>query len=135
MSTQRDNVISLRWRPTIKFSTRLRETRLDYGRMTGQHMNQERMAELLDVPAGTYKGWESGNSRPADLIELAHTIERVTGADPAWLLDVAEQDPQGPNRPPGVVVSPSTWNEEVAGQLSWLVETGPLVYDLDLAAA
>jgi transcriptional regulator with XRE-family HTH domain len=135
MSTQRDNVISLRWRPTIKFSTRLRETRLEYGQMIGQHINQERMAELLEVPAGTYKGWESGNSRPADLIELAHTMERKTGVDPAWLLDVADQDPEGPNRPPAMGVPRFTWNEEAAGRARRLREAGPLVHDLDLAAA
>jgi transcriptional regulator with XRE-family HTH domain len=109
-------VISLRWRPTIKFSTRLREVRLDYGRMTGQRIDQEQMAELLGVKVGTYKGWETGNSKPADLIAMAQLIGRVTGVDPAWLLDVAEDDRRGPNPTPGLPMPRFTWIHAGAGQ-------------------
>jgi transcriptional regulator with XRE-family HTH domain len=136
MSTQEtDNVIILRHRPTIRFRDRLRLVRLDYSDRTGRKLNQGQFAELIGVKPGTYASWEAGNTKPEDLIATARHIFEVTGADPAWLLDVADDAPQGPKGPPGVGVPRFTWNEEAAGRARRLREAGPLVHDLDLAAA
>lgn len=117
MSTQDDNVINLRWRPTIGFAARLRLVRLDYAEHTGAKLNQSQFAEVLGVKAGTYASWEAGNTKPEDLIATARRIYDVTGADPAWLLDVADDTPSGPNRPSGLEVSPFGWTDGTAGQL------------------
>jgi transcriptional regulator with XRE-family HTH domain len=101
-------VTQLRWRPAIGFSTRLRLVRLDYADRVGHRVNQDEMAGLLGVKPGTYRGWESGNSRPADLIALAQHIYEVTGADPAWLLGVADDNP-GPGGSEGQDDSPTRW--------------------------
>lgn len=102
MSTQQnDNVINLRWRPTIGFAARLRLVRLDYADRLGRKLNQGQFAELIGVKAGTYASWEAGNTKPEDLIGTARLIFGVTGVDPAWLLDVADDAPMGPNPTPG----------------------------------
>lgn len=124
MTTQNeDNVINLRWRPTIGFAARLRLVRLDYADRTGQKLNQGAFAELLGVKPGTYASWEAGNTKPEDLIGTARRIFDLTGADPAWLLDVADDAPRDPNGPSGLAVSRFTWNDEDAGRV--------LVFPLD----
>jgi transcriptional regulator with XRE-family HTH domain len=117
MSTQQQdsNVISLRWEPTIDFALRIRALRKEYGRHLGHKVDQYEMAELLDVPVGTYKGWESGNSKPADLVGMAKRIEAVTGVRAAWILDVADEGPHAPNPNPGQEILPLRWNDEPAG--------------------
>lgn len=101
-------VTPLRWRPTVGFSARLRLIRIDYAERIGHRVNQDELAHALGVKPGTYRGWESGNSRPADLIAFAQHVYEVTGADPAWLLGVAPDE--GPTTPPGLEVSSTTCN-------------------------
>jgi transcriptional regulator with XRE-family HTH domain len=106
-------VIPLRWRPTIAFKDRLRAVRKEYGARTGNpKLTQIEFAAVLDVNDNTYKQWESGG-RPRDLVAFARLVERKTGADPAWLLDVAEA---GPDDGPGLdVYPPRDSNPEPAG--------------------
>jgi transcriptional regulator with XRE-family HTH domain len=104
------NVTPLRWRPKVGFDARLRLIRLDYADRVGHRVNQDEMADALGVKRGTYRGWESGNSRPADLIAFAQRVYDVTGADPAWLLDVAENI--DPNPSGGQVIRPRAWNDQ-----------------------
>lgn len=83
-----------RWRPTIHLGTRLRETRIQWeGSPT-----QEEFAEILDVPVGTYKGWEA-KGRIGDPIGLANRIQEVRpDFDRAWFLGVNDDD-WGPDLP------------------------------------
>lgn len=102
------DVIPLRWRPTVDFPTRLRVIRKDYGRLTKRpKLTQVQFAEELKVNPNTYKQWESGAAKPSDLMAFARTILKVTHADPAWLLDVADD---GPIVPGGQEISPRGCN-------------------------
>ncbi len=95
-TSQIAEVIPLRWRPTVDFPTRLRVIRKDYGRLTKRpKLTQVQFAEELSVNPNTYKQWESGAAKPSDLMAFARTILNVTHADPAWLLDVADDGPTG----------------------------------------
>lgn len=114
--TDTATVLPLRWRPTLDFADRLRLVRLDYAHRLGRRVSQRDLATLIGVKAPTYGSWEAGNSKPADLIETAQAIFRVTGADPAWLLDVADDDDNGPNVPPGQGIPPYRWRNGSAGQ-------------------
>jgi transcriptional regulator with XRE-family HTH domain len=128
MSTQHDstdNVINLRWRPTIGFEARLRLVRLDYADRLGRKLNQGQFADLLGVKPGTYASWEAGNTKPEDLIATAHRIYGVTGVDPAWLLDVADDAPWRPNSTPGQEIVPSGWIDRTAGHEAAVFELFP----------
>lgn len=60
--------------------------RLAKARKDGAGLNQEQMAERLDVKPSTLAAWESDRSRPRDLAGIAQQWAEITGADPAWLL-------------------------------------------------
>lgn len=49
-------------------------------------LTQIEMAERLGVGARAYSAWESGASRPGDVIRLAEVLEGATGIDRAWWL-------------------------------------------------
>lgn len=95
-------VIHLRWRPVIAFPARLRAFRKDYGKLISRPgITQVAFAEVLGVNPNTYKQWEGGHSKPADLIAFAKHAFETTGCDPAWLLDVADAGPDGQGGLPG----------------------------------
>lgn len=107
----------MRWRPTFGLPARLRAVRLDYAERIGHRVNQDEMAELIGVKPGTYRSWEAGNSKPADLVATAQHIFRVTGADPAWLLGVEDEigTPTDPNGGPARRDSlGSGWTSQIA---------------------
>lgn len=90
-------VLPFRWRPEITFNDRLRLVRTNYGRRLGRTVTQEEMAALLGEKVGTYKTWEA-KGHPADPVAFAKKIERITGADPVWLLDLTDgPDDHGPD--------------------------------------
>lgn len=60
--------------------------RLAKARKDGAGLNQEQMAERLNVSASTLAAWESDRNRPRDLAGIAQQWGEITGADPAWLL-------------------------------------------------
>jgi transcriptional regulator with XRE-family HTH domain len=96
-TTARADVIALRWHPTLSLPTRLRLVRKDYGSRTGRpKLTQAEFSAELGANPNTYKQWEAGHSRPADLIGFAKTVYKVTGCDPAWLLDVASDEAPTP---------------------------------------
>jgi transcriptional regulator with XRE-family HTH domain len=80
--------------PTWTLSDRLRKIRRD------RHLTQEQMARSLDVQPATWAAWESGRTRPQDVIELAGQIEKRFGVPAAWTL--------------GVLSSPRTETGEIA---------------------
>lgn len=109
-------VLPFRWRPEVSFNERLRLVRKGYGQRVGRPVRQEEMAELLGEKVGTYKTWEA-SGKPRDLSAFARKVERITGADPAWLLGVEV----GPDTPGGQAGSPSPWKADVVPlrALSW----------------
>lgn len=113
--TDTATVLPLRWRPTIQFAARLRLIRLDYADRVGHRVTQDEMAELLETKPGTYRSWEAGNSKPADLIDFAQRIYRAIGVDPAWLLDVAPEN--GPETGPGQGIRPLSCMDESPAQV------------------
>lgn len=87
-------VLPFRWRPELTFNDRLRLVRTNYGKRVGRTITQDEMAQLLDEKPGTYKTWEA-KGKPADVVAFARKVERVTGADPVWLVDLTD----GPDTP------------------------------------
>lgn len=60
--------------------------RLAKARKDGAGLNQEQMAQRLDVKPSTLAAWEADRSRPRDLAGIAQQWAEITGADPAWIL-------------------------------------------------
>jgi transcriptional regulator with XRE-family HTH domain len=83
-----NNITPLPWTPTVSYGTRLRLIRLEYGERCERRYTQDQFAELLKVSPSSYRQWEAGNNKPADPMDLARRIYKVTGANPAWLCDV-----------------------------------------------
>ncbi len=80
--------------PEWTLADRLRKVRLTTG------LQQREFAELLQVTAGSYGGWESGNSRPRDVVALARRVELITGVPASWTLGIYNENPQ-PTGPAG----------------------------------
>ena len=87
-STERVSVV-----PQWTFADRLRKARQVAG------FTQREFADALEVSAGSYSQWESGNNGPRDIVAVVKRIELMTGVPSAWLLGIDE--PQLP--PPGMV--------------------------------
>lgn len=68
--------------PQWSLSDRLRKIRRD------RHLTQEQIAHTLGVNPPTWSAWESGRTRPHDVVELASAIERAYGVPAAWVLGV-----------------------------------------------
>lgn len=66
--------------PEWTLADRLRKIRRD------RHMTQEDFAQELGVKAVTLGGWEAGHSKPKDVTDVAHQIERRFGVPAAWTL-------------------------------------------------
>ena len=89
------------WKPTLRFSDRLRLVRLQYGEMVGRRIDQREMAQLTGIPHGSWGNWENGVSEPKNAVATAQKIVALTGVNAAWLLGLDAFDPnQGtPNVP------------------------------------
>lgn len=79
--------------PVFAFGDRVRKIRRDL------RMNQEQFAGLLDVGVGdrAIAAWESGRSKPDDILLVANRIELVTGIPAPWVLgySVGRPNPDG----------------------------------------
>lgn len=82
--------------PSWSLCDRLRKVRRD------RHLTQEQMAAALGVKAVTWSSWESGRTRPHDVVGLASSIELRFGVPAAWVL--------------GVLTSPPTQTGEIPAQ-------------------
>lgn len=60
--------------------------RLAKARKDGAGLNQEQMADKLNVSPSTLAAWESDRNRPRDLAGIARQWSDITGIDPAWIL-------------------------------------------------
>ena len=79
--------------PEWSFAERVRKVRRD------MHLTQEQFADLIGVGLKAYSAWESGKNHPANIIELATTLERITGVDRRWFIGWISDDhsPDGQN--------------------------------------
>lgn len=68
--------------PEWTLADRLRKIRRD------RRMTQDAMAAALGVKPVTWSAWESGRTRPHDVVELAARIEIVFRVSAAWTLGV-----------------------------------------------
>lgn len=70
--------------PVWSLGDRLRKVRLTAG------LDQRQFAEALGVQPGSLAAWETDRSTPRKLVDIAKTIEKVTGVPAAWTLGVSE---------------------------------------------
>lgn len=70
--------------PQWNLGDRLRKIRRD------RHLTQEEFAHEIGATAVALAAWESGRTRPRDVIALAATIERRYGVPAAWTLGVLQ---------------------------------------------
>ncbi len=73
--------------PTWTLADRLRKIRRDVLRI-----EQRDMADRLGMGAQAYSAWESGRSRPRDVVAVARRIEMLTGVPAGWTLGLDEAD-------------------------------------------
>lgn len=96
------------WVPAVEFGDRLRVVRTKYGKRMKRRYSQAQFAALIGTNASALKQWEANNNLPENPVEIAQTIQRVTGSPAAWLLGV--MPPDGP----GDMENPSTiWETNV----------------------
>ncbi len=54
-------------------------------------LNQEQMAQRLNVTASALSAWESDRNQPRELLAVATRWAEVTGVDSAWILGVGSR--------------------------------------------
>lgn len=77
--------------PEFNFGDRIRKVRRDFARKS-----QNEMAESIGVSQKVYSAWESGRSRPSDIVAIAKRVELLTNIPATWLLDIAPPPPGQP---------------------------------------
>lgn len=97
MSTELVSYADLEW----EFGDRIRKVRRNIA-----HMNQVEMAVVLGVSQKVYATWESGRSKPGDIVKIAKRVEQLwpSRVTAAWVLGVNEALPP---TPPGLPVDQS----------------------------
>jgi DNA-binding XRE family transcriptional regulator len=108
MSTEAVGYTDLEW----EFGDRIRKVRRKIA-----HMDQVEMAVVLGVSQKVYATWESGRSKPGDIVKISKRIEelwpgRVTAA---WMLGLGEP-PAGPGAYHGLPADPSGPVAQPVGQ-------------------
>ena len=72
--------------PQFNFGDRIRKVRRDVARLS-----QSEMGAAIGVSQKVYAAWESGRSRPTDIVEIAKRVETLTLVPAGWLLGVTSQ--------------------------------------------
>jgi DNA-binding XRE family transcriptional regulator len=90
MSAVSDRYVNPEW----EFSDRVRKVRRNIARMT-----QEQMADLLGVEQKAYAAWETGRTKPSDIVAVSKQIERLWPGKvtASWMLGVDESPPPPPS--------------------------------------
>jgi transcriptional regulator with XRE-family HTH domain len=87
--------------PTWDFSDRLRKIRREVAGMT-----QEEMATELGTSQRAYAAWETGRTKPDDIVAVAKRIAIRWRISPAWTLGIDETPPPNPDGPDGGLLLP-----------------------------
>src|SRR5690349_9007322 len=82
--------------PQWSLSDRLRKIRRDRG------LTQEQIAQDLSINPPTWSAWESGRTRPHDVVGLAVAIENKYGVPASWTLGVLTAPDQSMTNPVGI---------------------------------
>lgn len=80
--------------PQFNFGDRIRKVRRDVA-----GMSQNEMAAAIGVSQKVFAAWESGRSRPSDIVGVAKRVELLTSVPAGWLLGV--NGPDGTGQPVG----------------------------------
>lgn len=104
--------------PTWGFGDRLRLVRRELG------YTQAEMAVQLGCGLKAYSAWESGASRPADLVAVAEHLEMVTGIARGWWLGWGEDAAPPPHPSPGLPRLDSNQQPAGSGSPGYRSETG-----------
>ena len=82
--------------PEWDFSDRLRKIRREVA-----HLTQEQMAAELGTTQRAYAAWESGRTKPDDIVAVAKRIGLRWRIPPAWTLGLDDNITPPPNDPGG----------------------------------
>jgi transcriptional regulator with XRE-family HTH domain len=74
--------------PTWDFSDRLRKIRREVA-----HLTQEQMAAELGASQRAYAAWETGRTKPDDIVAVAKRIALRWGIPPTWTLGLDDSPP------------------------------------------
>lgn len=87
--------------PEFSFGDRIRKIRREVA-----HMTQAEMADELGVGMQAYSAWESGRTKPDDIVAVAKRIAlRWRGITASWVLGLDDGGP-APHPYPGVETQP-----------------------------
>ena len=87
--------------PEFSFGDRIRKIRREVA-----HMTQAEMADELGVGMQAYSAWESGRTKPDDIVAVAKRIAlRWRGITAGWVLGL-DDGGSGPHPSPGVETQP-----------------------------
>jgi transcriptional regulator with XRE-family HTH domain len=94
--------------PEWDLSDRLRKSRLLVG------MTQKEFAQMLNISVPSYTQWECGNNGPRNVVQVAQTIQAVTGISAAWILGLDLPPEIGPGMP----MAPHSMSERPSNQVA-----------------
>lgn len=78
--------------PAWSFADRIRKVRRD------ERLTLAEMASAIGVGEKAYGAWESGRNTPANIVDIAVSLERATGVPRTWFLGWNDENaptPQG----------------------------------------
>lgn len=88
--------------PEFSFGDRIRKIRREVA-----HMTQAEMADELGVGMQAYSAWESGRTKPDDIVAVAKRIAlRWRGITAGWVLGLDDGGPSPQHPYPGVETQP-----------------------------
>lgn len=79
--------------PTWTFGDRVRKAR------DMADMNQRDFSAAIGTTEGSLATWETGRSKPRDIVAIAKRVEMLTHIPASWLLGIDDPPAPGPNGP------------------------------------
>jgi DNA-binding XRE family transcriptional regulator len=106
--------------PQWDFSDRLRKIRREVA-----HLTQQQMATELGASQRAYAAWETGRTKPDDIVAVAKRIALRWGIPPTWTLGL-DDGPNGGGAPAAPIPSDESPLPGLnRGPLAYLVPTQP----------
>lgn len=75
--------------PQWTFAERARKVRREMG------WTQQGMADALNVGLKAYSAWESGSNTPKNVLDIAISMEQITGVPKQWFIGWIDETPPG----------------------------------------